>query len=126
MSLSVSYVPHILIYNRQLMAVRQRLRGKVHVVVGENEQVGIAKLAGVPETDLPAVPQAVAVDQHVSLAESCNFTNGKILLRTVDNFQGEEAKVVILSLVRNAGSTEDGSPSGTIGFLKVSRSPGLR
>jgi hypothetical protein len=56
---------------------------------------------------------------------------GKVLLRTVDNFQGmfqsvlqmlvltvligEEADIVLLSLVRNPGEGK----SGTIGFLKV-------
>ncbi|KAK3823144.1 MAG: P-loop containing nucleoside triphosphate hydrolase protein, partial [Benniella sp.] len=45
----------------------------------------------------------------------------RLTVRTIDNFQGEEAKVVIISLVRNAKKS-DGSaaPSGTIGFLKSS------
>ncbi|KAG8778184.1 hypothetical protein FRC16_003941, partial [Serendipita sp. 398] len=38
----------------------------------------------------------------------------QVLLRTVDNFQGEEADIVILSLVRNHGPEK----TGTIGFLK--------
>lgn len=37
-----------------------------------------------------------------------------VILRTVDNFQGEEATIVIVSLVRN---TSSGS-HGAIGFLK--------
>ena len=37
-----------------------------------------------------------------------------VTLRTVDNFQGEEATIVIVSLVRNASS----GSHGTIGFLK--------
>jgi hypothetical protein len=41
----------------------------------------------------------------------------QIRLGTVDTFQGEEAKVVIVSLVRNSGSFDGGS--STIGFLKV-------
>ncbi|WVQ96520.1 hypothetical protein IAU59_003625 [Kwoniella sp. CBS 9459] len=51
-----------------------------------------------------------------------------VTLRSVDNFQGEEAKVVILSLVRNGGSgmpeetdrpvTFDRSAIASIGFLK--------
>jgi superfamily I DNA and/or RNA helicase len=35
----------------------------------------------------------------------------------VDTFQGQEAKIVIISLVRNSGSFEEGQAS--IGFLKV-------
>jgi hypothetical protein len=44
------------------------------------------------------------------------------LLRSIDNFQGEEAKIVILSLVRNCGTPEQAAdlPRTTIGFLKVS------
>jgi hypothetical protein len=34
----------------------------------------------------------------------------------VDTFQGEEAKIVIVSLVRNSGSFEE---AASIGFLKV-------
>ncbi|KAI5476602.1 hypothetical protein MNV49_007489 [Pseudohyphozyma bogoriensis] len=49
-----------------------------------------------------------------------------ITLRTVDNFQGEEAKIVLLSLVRNVksstdeqgGTVFDSMAQATIGFLK--------
>jgi hypothetical protein len=41
----------------------------------------------------------------------------QIRIGTVDTFQGQEAKVVIISLVRNSGSFEEGR--GSIGFLKV-------
>ena len=42
----------------------------------------------------------------------------QIRIGTVDTFQGQEAKIVIISLVRNSGSFEEGQAS--IGFLKVS------
>jgi superfamily I DNA and/or RNA helicase len=35
----------------------------------------------------------------------------------MDTFQGQEAKIVIISLVRNSGSFEEGQ--ALIGFLKV-------
>jgi superfamily I DNA and/or RNA helicase len=41
----------------------------------------------------------------------------QIRIGTVDTFQGQEAKIVIISLVRNSGSFEEGHAS--IGFLKV-------
>lgn len=41
----------------------------------------------------------------------------QVRLGTVDIFQGQEAKIVIVSLVRNSGTFETGSAS--IGFLKV-------
>lgn len=37
-----------------------------------------------------------------------------VILKTVDNFQGEEATIVIVSLVRNTSSDSHGA----IGFLK--------
>ena len=41
----------------------------------------------------------------------------QVRLGTVDNFQGQEAKIVIVSLVRNSGEFDTGIAS--IGFLKV-------
>ncbi|RIA86555.1 AAA domain-containing protein, partial [Glomus cerebriforme] len=41
--------------------------------------------------------------------------NQQVTLRTVDNFQGEEANIVIISLVRNFSKSGN---HGTIGFLK--------
>ncbi|CAG8442461.1 13677_t:CDS:10 [Ambispora gerdemannii] len=40
----------------------------------------------------------------------------QVTLRTVDNFQGEEAKIVIISLVRNSANTKEGKRA-KIGFL---------
>ncbi|GAA5867315.1 hypothetical protein JCM3774_003543 [Rhodotorula dairenensis] len=56
--------------------------------------------------------------------------NTQVLLRTVDRFQGEEADIVVLSLVRNSRTRSDGAEDGdeqavfsrdvraSIGFLK--------
>src|SRR5207249_1581733 len=43
----------------------------------------------------------------------------QVTLRTVDNFQGEEANIVIISLVRNFSGSGD-HDRDTIGFLKSS------
>jgi len=45
----------------------------------------------------------------------------QIRLGTVDIFQGQEAKIVIVSLVRNSGEFDTGNAS--IGFLKVTITP---
>ena len=42
----------------------------------------------------------------------------QIRIGSLDTFQGQEAKIVIISLVRNSGSFEEGH--GSIGLLKVS------
>ncbi|CAG8485643.1 8192_t:CDS:10 [Ambispora leptoticha] len=41
----------------------------------------------------------------------------QVILRTVDNFQGEEAKIVIVSLVRNSANVKD-VKQANIGFVK--------
>jgi len=41
----------------------------------------------------------------------------QVRLGTVDIFQGQEAKIVIVSLVRNSGDFD--TDNATIGFLKV-------
>ncbi|KAL1409923.1 hypothetical protein Q8F55_003922 [Vanrija albida] len=95
-------------YLGQLMEVRELLRNKVVVVIGEKDKDQLAKL-GDDDNDLDTglTASEVAAGKH-------------ILLRTVDNFQGEEAKIVILSLVRNAGASDvlDANLKRTIGFLR--------
>lgn len=47
--------------------------------------------------------------------QQANQTDGqvkKIKITSVDNFQGEESKIILLSLVRN-------NPQGNIGFLSI-------
>lgn len=95
-----------------MIEIRDMLKGKVEVIIDERDQDQLAKTMGddePPVSDL--LPNTVA--RTVSL-------NSQIYLRTVDNFQGEEAKIVILSLVRNAGSADvlDPKTNATIGFLR--------
>ncbi len=60
--------------------------------------------------------QDVKNDCEASFATK-KLLNKQVTLRTVDNFQGEEANIVIISLVHNV--TISGK-SGSIGFLKSS------
>ncbi|KAF8588736.1 hypothetical protein K439DRAFT_1651802 [Ramaria rubella] len=99
-------------YLGQLVRMRDALSGKVVTMIDERDQEQIAP----HEEDHEDVPGcATAVQVPVSK---------KVLLRTVDNFQGEEAKIIILSLVRNSGPIDDeqehvGSAiRPSIGFLK--------
>ena len=57
------------------------------------------------------------------LALESTWVGSQIRLGTVDHFQGQEAKIVIVSLVRNSGYFDTGNSS--IGFLKVTIIPGL-
>ncbi|KAH8998206.1 hypothetical protein EDB86DRAFT_3148849 [Lactarius hatsudake] len=91
-------------YLGQLQKVRAALKDlKIAVSVDERdeEQLERTGLAGDGDTGLSQVQVA-----H------------RIRIGTVDTFQGQEAKIVIISLVRNSGTFEEGQAS--IGFLKSS------
>ncbi|KAH9014346.1 hypothetical protein EDB85DRAFT_875353 [Lactarius pseudohatsudake] len=91
-------------YLGQLQKVRAALKDlKIAVSVDERdeEQLERTGLAGNDDMGLAQVQVA-----H------------RIRIGTVDTFQGQEAKIVIISLVRNSGAFEEGQAS--IGFLKSS------
>ncbi|KXN80629.1 Helicase required for RNAi-mediated heterochromatin assembly 1 [Leucoagaricus sp. SymC.cos] len=88
-------------YLGQLQKVRAALRHlKIAVTVNERDAEQLAR-QGIEED---VEYEEVLVGRHVRLG-------------TVDIFQGQEAKIVIVSLVRNSGQIDTGSAS--IGFLKV-------
>ncbi|KXN82346.1 NFX1-type zinc finger-containing protein 1 [Leucoagaricus sp. SymC.cos] len=87
-------------YLGQLQEVRAALRHlKIAVTVNERDAEQLAR-QGIEED---VEYEEVLVGRHVRLG-------------TVDIFQGQEAKIVIVSLVRNSGKVDTGSVS--IGFLK--------
>ncbi|KXN82335.1 NFX1-type zinc finger-containing protein 1 [Leucoagaricus sp. SymC.cos] len=87
-------------YLGQLQKVRVALRNlKIAVSVNERDAEQLAR-QGIDED---VKYEEVLVGRHVRLG-------------TVDIFQGQEAKIVIVSLVRNSGQIDTGSAS--IGFLK--------
>ncbi|OSX56354.1 hypothetical protein POSPLADRAFT_1037619 [Postia placenta MAD-698-R-SB12] len=89
-------------YLGQLQKVRAALRDlKISVSLDERDQEQLARQGIDEEPEF----EEVFVTKHVRLG-------------TVDIFQGQEAKIVIVSLVRNSGTYETGSAS--IGFLKSS------
>ncbi|KAH6914275.1 hypothetical protein BKA70DRAFT_1558250 [Coprinopsis sp. MPI-PUGE-AT-0042] len=99
-------------YLGQLAKVRDALRDKVAIVIDERDQADLAMREDDAEdgSEGPEGPQI----EHVKVSQ-------RVRLRTVDNYQGEESKIVILSLVRNVGSPETQIAGGhrpTIGFLK--------
>ncbi|KAH9011570.1 hypothetical protein EDB85DRAFT_1108865 [Lactarius pseudohatsudake] len=91
-------------YLGQLQKVRAALKDlEIAVSVDERdeEQLERTGLAGGDDIGFTQVQVA----QHIRIG-------------TVDTFQGQEAKIVIISLVRNSGTFEEGRAS--IGFLKSS------
>ncbi|PFH53777.1 hypothetical protein AMATHDRAFT_73192 [Amanita thiersii Skay4041] len=93
-------------YLGQLAKVRDALSQHVALVIDDSDQVALDSQEEEKEIEEPKLEQ-VQVSKRVRL-------------RTVDNYQGEEGKVVILSLVRNGGNPDDDFRriNKTVGFLK--------
>ncbi|KAL1734067.1 hypothetical protein EV714DRAFT_203327 [Schizophyllum commune] len=90
-------------YLGQLQKVRAALKdAKLAVSLDERDQEQLERQGG-EELEPGESFENVQVAKHIRLG-------------TVDTFQGEEAKIVIVSLVRNSGDFAGDSP---IGFLKV-------
>ena len=88
-------------YNGQLAAFTERLAGTCSIWLSEKDRMALFEEGLLKEQDdLPGMVSNVAVSDVLKLA-------------TIDNFQGEESKVVILSTVRS-------NIDGRVGFLKAS------
>ncbi|KAF9378427.1 hypothetical protein CPB97_009588 [Podila verticillata] len=101
-------------YLGQLSKLRDALKDVVLVVLDERDQEQLNDM--VPEEGTnegqETVPSGGAAIGGKKLCLQSHIT-----LRTIDNYQGEEAKIIIISLVRN-DATNNSSSSGRIGFLK--------
>ncbi|KAJ7772619.1 hypothetical protein DFH07DRAFT_993348, partial [Mycena maculata] len=97
-------------YLGQLARVRDALGNEVAVIIDGRDKENLAE----QEEEMEGSDEAQI--EHVKVTK-------RVRLRTVDNYQGEEAKIVILSTVRNAGSKDDDLDGThnhvrpTIGFL---------
>ena len=108
-------------YLGQLQKVRAALKDlKIAVSVDERDEDELerAGLTGDDEIGFTQVEVARHVSTIVDFRRFTVFIILKIRIGTVDTFQGQEAKIVIISLVRNSGTFEEGQ-SASIGFLKV-------
>ncbi|RHZ83153.1 hypothetical protein Glove_99g360 [Diversispora epigaea] len=100
-------------YLGQMLKIREALSKSFVVMIDERDAEQLADFeenlddGGVGETGLT---------NTISVA-STKQLNQQVILRTIDNFQGEEAEIVIISLVRNVLDPE--KISGSIGFLKT-------
>ncbi|KAI9451304.1 hypothetical protein BJY52DRAFT_119999 [Lactarius psammicola] len=89
-------------YLGQLQKVRAALKDlKIAVSVDERDEEQLERTGLAGDDDIGFAQVQVA--RHIRIG-------------TVDTFQGQEAKIVIISLVRNSGTFEEGNAS--IGFLK--------
>ncbi|KAI9460073.1 hypothetical protein HD554DRAFT_1598622 [Boletus coccyginus] len=101
-------------YLGQLARLRDALGGEVAVVIDERDQAALDDREADQDDAGDALPGGSI--QHVKVTQ-------RVRLRTVDNYQGEEGKIVILSLVRNSGGADDDVEMSkhtrvNIGFLK--------
>ncbi|KAG8982644.1 hypothetical protein FRB94_006469, partial [Tulasnella sp. JGI-2019a] len=96
-------------YLGQLQKIRAALAKEVTTVIDERDAVQLVDHEEHEE-------QEFTLNNGSRTAESVQVSK-QVLLRTVDNFQGEEGTIVILSLVRNSGMGQSPTKGG-IGFLK--------
>ncbi|KAG0043488.1 hypothetical protein BGZ83_011344 [Gryganskiella cystojenkinii] len=101
-------------YLGQLSKLRDALRSSFMLVIDERDQEQLDQKEleeGGEGQDSAHVLNGTKVGtKNISLQK-------QLTLRTIDNYQGEEAKIIIISLVRN-NVANDPSASGNIGFLK--------
>ncbi|KAG8712686.1 hypothetical protein FRC11_014505, partial [Ceratobasidium sp. 423] len=90
-------------YLGQIPKLRQKLQKMVKIVIDERD----AELLDQHEMEQE---EETATVQEVQVSK-------QVIIRTLDNFQGEEGEVVILSLVRNSGTPFDGETS-SLGYVK--------
>ena len=94
-------------YNGQLEALNQRLRGTCSIWLIEKDKEILRDLEPLDMDDLEKT-----VNEDANGKTTFDMSN-MLRLATIDNFQGEEAKIVILSTVRS-------NFDNRVGFLKTS------
>ncbi|GES78947.1 P-loop containing nucleoside triphosphate hydrolase protein [Rhizophagus clarus] len=100
-------------YLGQMVKLRDALKTSFTVVIDERDSQDLAEMEDDNE-DRKEVKAESKLVGNISVATKKSL-NQQVTLRTVDNFQGEEANIVIISLVRNSSKEDD---RGKIGFLK--------
>ncbi|RHZ73529.1 hypothetical protein Glove_230g154 [Diversispora epigaea] len=96
-------------YLGQMLKIREALSKSFVVVIDERDARQLTDLEENGDTDeVDPSLNSISVASRKQL-------NQQVILRTVDNFQGEEADIVIISLVRN----KTGHGNDMIGFLKT-------
>ncbi|KAF2632130.1 P-loop containing nucleoside triphosphate hydrolase protein [Macroventuria anomochaeta] len=98
-------------YTGQLQKLRAALRSDYEILLSDRDQEALEK-DGFSATD--TVPQpSVATQDHRRKPLQKKQLSELLRVATVDNFQGEEAKIIIVSLVRS-------NKERNVGFLKTS------
>ncbi|RHZ77870.1 hypothetical protein Glove_169g29 [Diversispora epigaea] len=99
-------------YLGQMQKIKEALSESFAVVIDERDADQLADLEEKQIGD--DTDEVDPLSNTISVASRKKLTQ-QVILRTVDNFQGEEADIVIISLVRNITEHR----RNTIGFLKT-------
>ncbi|KAG0067610.1 hypothetical protein BGZ92_005099, partial [Podila epicladia] len=101
-------------YLGQLSKLRDALKSSFALIIDERDQ---EQLDQKEQDEGYEGKNAVHVQGGTAIGVKNVPLNKQLTLRTIDNYQGEEAKIIIISLVRN-NVANDPNASGRIGFLK--------
>ncbi|KAF0547348.1 P-loop containing nucleoside triphosphate hydrolase protein [Gigaspora margarita] len=101
-------------YLGQLIKIRDMLSKSFVVVIDERDDQLITDMEESIDSENKN-PDGESTFSIEKMSSSEKKLSQQVILRTVDNFQGEEADIIIISLVRNVKKVDD---RGTIGFLK--------
>ena len=99
-------------YTGQLQKLRTAMRNDFEIVLSERDQEALEK-DGFTVSDTPQDQRVAAAAEQGRKPLEKKQLSDLLRIATVDNFQGEEAKVVIISLVRS-------NKAQKVGFLKTS------
>ena len=99
-------------YTGQLQKLRAKLQNDFEIVLSERDQETLMKEGFHMEEALPEIDQTSGLSNAGSKPLQKKKMSDLLRIATVDNFQGEEAKVIIVSLVRS-------NKERRVGFLRT-------
>ena len=97
-------------YSGQLNRLRRNLRDDFEIVLSDRDQETLSKEGFSLEDDLPEAGQTAENPEPGSKVLQRKRMSELLRVATVDNFQGEEAKIIIVSLVRSNTVKKVGFP----------------
>jgi hypothetical protein len=99
-------------YTGQLQKLRSAMRGDFEIVLSDRDQEALENDGFTVNDDSPTTSQGPTQPDHRRKPLQKKQLSDLLRIATVDNFQGEEAKIIIVSLVRSNDKKK-------VGFLKT-------